>query len=444
MKKPNVLWIFSDQHRAHAMSCAGDTNIETPNLDRIAREGIRFTNAYSNCPLCSPFRASLYSGKYNHHHGVRSLDIPFLRPQESIQEHLQEQGWHTSHMGKWHLAGGAAPDPYVSEYYRPGWDDWRGWENMNVPFDSVYIDAKARNKRIPLGVFQTDGITDYTVEWLSNYNGEKPWFHVMSIEAPHPPNLAPEKYMRLYRDRDLELRPNFNRAAPKSDLYLEKLRGYYAQIKNLDDNIGRVLATLEKRNWLENTIICYFSDHGDFQGSHRRTGKWRPEEESSNIPLIIQWPEAIPRGQVTDALISAVDIMPTLCGLLALPIPDSCDGEDFSGLLQGKQQKGANEILLQYWSTFFSENPNHQAYRAIRTEDYLYAVFPETGERVLYDMQSDPYQMKNLADNPEHIDLKKKMHNKLVAKMKQEGDHDFLKYIPELKPEVIITLDEER
>ena len=129
---PNILWIFSDQHRACAMGCAGDPNIETPNLDNLASDGTRFSNAYSTCPLCSPFRATLYTGQYIHRHGVISLFRPLLpNVGKQLPEALQAGGYRTSHMGKWHLSGGDCPCHYVSPFFRPGWDDWAGWENSN-------------------------------------------------------------------------------------------------------------------------------------------------------------------------------------------------------------------------------------------------------------------------------------------------------------------------
>ena len=426
--RPNILWIFSDQHSANATGCYGDPNIETPHLDRLGAEGIRFTNAYSNAPLCSPFRACLYRGQYIHTHGVTSLFRPLLPDlaQPVFHEVLQQQGYYTSHMGKWHLSGGDCPCHFVSPYFRPGWDEWLGWENSNRPMATAY---GVGDHPVPYRIFdkyQTDAITDHTVDWLQRpERGEQPWFHVMSVEPPHGPNIAPEPYMAMFRDRPITCRPNFVvDDHPGRQRFETELRGYYAQIKNLDDNVGRVLAALADTGQLDDTIVCYFSDHGDMMGSHGRRQKSRPEEESSCIPLLVRYPQSIPAGLVSDALISAVDLMPTLLGLLGAPAPESVQGEDLSDVLRGSRQEGAEMALLQYESPYWPETP-HLAWRALRTGSWLYSYFLTQGPHQLFDMESDPYQLHNLIDAPEHEGVREELHGMLEARLEAIGD-DFL------------------
>ena len=149
--RPNILWIFSDQHRGSAMGCAGDPNVETPHLDRLAREGVRFTNAYANDPLCSPFRASLFTGQYCTTHGVISNHRLLLPGRPVLPLILKDGGYHTSYMGKWHISGGCFGQHFVSPWYRPGWDDWLGWENANVHFDFEYSVGTSPRIRPPTG-----------------------------------------------------------------------------------------------------------------------------------------------------------------------------------------------------------------------------------------------------------------------------------------------------
>lgn len=337
---PNILWIFSDQHRSQSIGCYGAEDIETPNLDRLAAEGIRFVNAYSNTPLCTPFRASLYTGKYITNHGAVSLHVPPHPGQRMLAQVLHDFGYHTSHMGKWHLSGGAAPCHFTSPYFRPGWDDWLGWENSNEPWETRYSTGTFPLPVQTLEGYQTDALTDLTIDWLRRQPQDRPWFHVLSVEPPHLPHTAPERFMEMYRDKELQLRPNVPLDHPDLERFKQTMRAYYAQISNLDWNIGRILHALEEEGQLDNTMIFYFSDHGELMGSHGRTGKSRPEVESSKIPLMIRYPKKIEAGQVSEALISGVDLMPTLLGMIGAPIPDQVDGSDLSQTVFGERADG--------------------------------------------------------------------------------------------------------
>ncbi|MAS37461.1 MAG: hypothetical protein CL610_25905 [Anaerolineaceae bacterium] len=424
MTQPNVLWIFSDQHRAAALSCYGDPNIETPHLDRLAAEGMRFTNAYANTPICTPFRASLYTGQYITTHGVTSLHRPLLPKQPILPEIMQAHGYHTSHMGKWHLSGGAAPAHFASPFFRPGWDDWLGWENSNDPMETAYATGTHPLPRRILNGYQTDSLTDHTIAWIKGQPQDRPWFHVVSIEPPHPPNIAPESYMAAYRDRPLTYRPNFAHDHPRRDKFEADMRGYYAQIKNLDDNVGRMIAALEQTGQLDNTIVFYFSDHGDMMGSHGLMGKSRPEQESSNIPLIVRYPAQIPQGVVSDALISSVDLMPTLFGLLGFDQPGVVDGQDLSATLRGEQADGAPEVVLQFENNFWVETPETK-FRSLRTPRWLYTCFFVSGPAQLFDMDGDSYQLNNLIESNDYANIRQGLHTQLAERLNSLNDDFF-------------------
>ncbi|MBT3380939.1 MAG: sulfatase [Lentisphaerae bacterium] len=430
---PNILWIFSDQHRGSAMSCAGDPNIETPHLDRLAAGGTRFTNAYTTCPLCAPFRATLYTGQYVHTHGVTSLFRPLLPHQPELAEVLHEHGYHTSHMGKWHLSGGDCPCHYVSPYFRPGWDDWLGWENSNDFFKTTYSVGDHPHPVRTLDGYQTDAITDLTIEWLRHRPKGEPWFHVMSFEPPHSintqlspgdPYVAPPTYMKAFADKPLTLPPNFAADHPRADFFEQCTRGYYAEISNMDDNIGRILAALEEAGQLDSTLIFYFSDHGDMMGSHGAMQKCRPEEESANIPLIVHWPGMVPAGRVADGLIGAVDFMPTLLGLLGVPVPDTVQGSDLSGLLTGATDIGDDATIIQQDGIFYPPRPE-SCFRAIRSGQWLYTVYLTRGPSQLFDLGRDPFELENLIDAPEHVDTRGRLHTQLKERLEEIGD-DFL------------------
>jgi arylsulfatase A-like enzyme len=424
VSQPNVLWIFSDQHRPHAMGCYGDPNVPTPNLDRLAAEGMRFTRAYSNAPLCSPFRACLYTGQTISTHGVISLHRPLLPRQPVLPEVLRERGYHTAHMGKWHLSGGAAPCHFVSGYFRPGWDEWIGWENSNEPFATEYHTGESPRPLRTLDGYQTDALTGLAIEWLRDGRPtDRPWVLVLSVEPPHPPNEAPEAYMRRFADTPLELPPNFDADHPKAGEHERRLRGYYAQIANLDDNVGRLLAALEQTGQLDETIIFYFADHGDLMGSHGRMGKSRPEEESSRIPLLVCWPGRVPAGAVSDALIGGIDLMPTLLGLLGIEVPPGVEGRDLAGAIT-RDEAGPDSLLIQYETTFFPFTPR-TVFRCLQTPRWTYGHFLVDGPTHLYDLEADPWQMQNLIDSPDHAAVRAELAEMLRQRLAALGD-DFL------------------
>jgi arylsulfatase A-like enzyme len=424
MKKPNILWIFSDQHQAQAMSCAGDVNISTPHLDRLASEGIRFAEAYSNTPLCSPFRASLFTGKYITSHGVVSLHVPPNQGQTMLPEVLKAFGYHTSYMGKWHLSGGAAPNPFTSPYFRPGWDEWLGWENSNRPWATEYTTGNFPQPIRMLDGYQTDALTDLTVQWIHQQSQERPWFHVMSVEPPHSPHEAPEAYMELFSSKELKLRPNVPTDHPNHAKIEQTTRAYYAQIANLDDNVGKLLDALDESGQADNTIVFYFADHGDMMGSHGRSGKSRPEIESSQIPLIIRYPGKAPGGIVTEALISGVDFMPTLLGMVGAPIPEGVEGNDVSSAIFGDASGGASEVLLQFERNFFDEAPE-MTFRTIIRDGWHYTCFLTKGPNQLYHVKNDPYQMSNKIHDPAFGQVRESLHQALAAKLDILGD-DFM------------------
>lgn len=427
-KQPNVLWLFTDQHRAQSMSCAGDPNIETPHLDRLAAEGIRFEQAYSNSPICSPSRACIYTGLYASSHGAFALHVPVKPGLTMIQQVFKDLGYRTSHYGKWHMSGGAAPSHFVSPYFRPGWDDWKGWENSNEPFATEYSEGGFPLPLLTLKGYQTDALTDLTLDFIKDQTSDKPWFHVVSIEPPHGPNTPPEAYSEPFKDHTFTYRDNVPEGFFDDPKNKKDLIGYYGQIKNVDHNIGRILAALEAEDQLDKTIIMYFSDHGDLMGSHGRRNKSLPYSESSQIPLIVRYPEWIKAGQVSKAPISTVDFLPTLLGLLGQEAPSYAQGKDLSKVFCGLEDGLDQEVLIQFERNFYGVPNEALIYRCLVTRQWMYIYYLASGDRELYDMTNDPYQKNNLAvDQPSTSNERviEVMHDKLVSKLAAIGDDFF-------------------
>ncbi len=424
MKPYNILWLFSDEHRGQAMHCAGDPNIDTTNLDALAAAGTRFARTYSVSPLCAPFRAGVYTGQYIHQHGVGCLHRPICSGTPVLPMLMQAGGYHTIHIGKWHLSGGAAPSHFVAPCFRPGWDEWFGWENSNRPFETTYTTGAAPFMK-KLNGYQTDACTNLANEFLDRATeSEKPWFMVLSVEPPHDPHIAPPEYMAQFADKELSFRPNVPEGW-KTEANIAKMRGYYAQIKNLDDNIGRIFAKLKETGQDENTIIFYFSDHGDYMGSHGRSAKFFAQEESANIPLIIRHPDATRKGVVSDALISSLDIPATTLAFAGLADAKSAQsfaqGQDLTPLLCDDAARLHDDILIEL-DSFFDDGDPFYRYRALRTSDYLYVNAPLPERCMLYDMTADPYQLNNLYGKASHKEKQDALHQTLAARLAECGD----------------------
>ena len=406
--RPHIVYILSDEHSGMAMSHAGDPNVSTPNMDRMANQGVSFTNSYANCPICTPSRGMIFSGRYAHSGPVQYFFDVYKATAPSTATILRDAGYHTAYFGKWHC--GVVQDqlpqtvrndrenytrwPHrTPEYHRAGFQDWHGFEINNAPFKGFYYHQDETDPRW-LEKYQTDALTDMTLSYLDSYEQEEPLFLVLSIEPPHFPLEAPEEFMR-FNPNSLQIRPNF----ADSPQMREQLATYYAMIENLDWNIGRVLDRLScLPKFQNNTLTVYFSDHGDFMGSHGAINrKEYPHQESVRIPTIFHFPTQLPAQPNRNDLFSLVDLLPTTLGLIDITQPTYLQGTDFSPAVRNEDFTGPSSILLEMcgnprWSLDFLD------WRALVTSEWKYAYF-ETGHELLFDLSTDPYEQNNLASS---------------------------------------------
>jgi arylsulfatase A-like enzyme len=302
------------------------------------------------------------------------------------------------------------------ERFRGGFQDWWGFEDTNDHFRCYYFPGDGNEIRFIDG-YVTDGLTDMAIDYLRNYDRKAPLFMVISLPPPHFPFEAPEKFLRL-DPAGLSVRPNFTDRPG----WRENLAVYYAMIENLDENIGRLTDAVRELPRFENTLTVYLSDHGEFGGSHGRMArKTHPHEEGVRIPMIWRWPGRIPAGRRPDDLASIADLMPTTLALAGVPVPDYCQGRDFSPLLRGDAFCGPGAVLLEMvdsprWSSDF---PN---WRGVVTDRWKYAVY-EDGAEVLFDLDADPFEMKNLAD-ANHVD-RSEMRETLLKLLHETGEPFF-------------------
>jgi arylsulfatase A-like enzyme len=417
---PNVVFVFADQWRAQDMGYAGNAQVKTPNLDKLAGEAVVFRNAISNIPVSSPARASLMTGQYPLTHGVFYNDKPLATDAACIAEVYKENGYQTGYIGKWHINGDGIKnrnEPVPVER-RQGFDFWKVHECTHDYNNSVYFDEEnvAHKWEGYDAIAQTAEAINYIKE-----NKDNPFVLFLSWGPPHAPyGTAPERFKQLYRDVDIKLRPNVPDSMKAEAT--EWLRGYYAHIAALDHCIGELQEAIREAGIEENTIFVFTSDHGDMLGSHGLEKKQKPWDESIAVPFLLKYPEKLKAGEMKKVF-SFPDIMPTLLGLSNMEIPETVEGIDYSGELTGTEKLEIDGAYITCPVPFhqWSYKNGGREYRGIRTERYTY-VKDLNGPWLLYDNLNDPYQMNNLCNNPEYSELQADLEEKLQKLIRQRGD----------------------
>lgn len=422
MRKPNVVFVLADQWRADALGYAGNSQVRTPHIDRLAAESINFTHAVAGIPVCCPARACLLTGQYALTHGVFVNDVHLSGDVWSIADAFAEGGYNTGYIGKWHVDG-RGRSAYIPPWDRKGFDYWKALECTHTYNDSKYYAGDSEEQLTWEGydaIAQTADAQEYI---RGHANGDKPFFLFLSWGPPHAPyETAPERYRQMYRADDIQLRPNVPEGMAAQAR--EWLAGYYAHCTALDDCVGDLLATLEETGSAEDTVFVFTSDHGDMLGSQGQTKKQRPWDESIRVPFLLRYPGKFGReGRQHPGLLDTVDLMPTLLSLCGLPIPWSVEGLDFAPYLESGEDPSGGAALIQCIHPFgqFASVDGGRAYRGIRTRRYTY-VRTLDGPWLLYDNEADPYQMTNLAGKREHAALQRSLDARLQRMLDQRED----------------------
>ena len=450
-RQPNIVFIMSDDHAAHAMSCYDSKINKTPNLDRIADEGMRFDNAFCTNSICAPSRAAILAGKYNHINGVKTLGDKFDSRQQTVQQLLKNNGYQTALVGKWHLGHGGHHDP-------AGFDYW-----SVLPGQGDYHDPKMyeMGEEKTFDGYVTDIITDLSLDWLKRRDEDKPFMLMLHHKAPHRPWDPDEKHMHMYEDvdipepetfhddyenrseaakeatmridrdlnkRDLKMDPpeGLTDAELKSWKYQRYIKDYLRVIASVDDNVGRVLDYLDEENLADDTIIVYTSDQGFFLGDHGWYDKRFMYEESLRMPFIVRYPRAINPGSVTDDFALNVDFAETFLDYAGVDIPNDMQGRSLRPVLEGSTPDDwQTSMYYRYWEHLSSP---HQvgAHYGIRTHDYklIYYYGESLGasnskdetrepEWELFDLNQDPYEMNNVYSDPAYAEQVKELKEEL-------------------------------
>lgn len=419
--RPNVVLVFADQWRGQAAGYAGDPNVYTPNLDRLARESVNFVNAVSGCPVCSPYRGSLMTGQYPLTHGVFVNDVPLSTNVQSIARAFSAGGYATAYIGKWHLDGHGRSS-YTPPDRRQGFEYWKALECTHDYNRSGYYVGDSTELKYWHGydaVAQTRDAESY----IRVHGGARPFFLVLSWGPPHNPyDTAPEEYRRLYDPEGIRLRPNV--PASSAGEARRDLGGYYAHCTALDACLGRLLKTLDETGKASDTIFLFTSDHGDMLGSQGEWRKQRPWDEAIRVPFLLRYPPLTGGASRTlSAPIDAPDIMPTLLGLCGLPVPATVEGRDFSGYIRGGPDPSGGAAVIACYHPFgeWERSAGGREYRGLRTERFTY-VKTLDGPWLLYDNQEDPYQMTNLINDPGRAGIRAELEERLQAELARQHD----------------------
>ncbi|MAD80431.1 MAG: sulfatase [Planctomycetaceae bacterium] len=431
---PNLLIICADQWRGQALGFLEQEPVLTPNLDRLAAESLVLTHAVSNYPVCSPYRAMLMTGIYPHANGVLGncnstgtrYGYELRREARCWSDVLDDRGYSLGYVGKWHLE--APRKPYVESYNNSekfAWNEWtpparrhgfRFWYAYNT-FDrhltpEYWASDSRRDQRVRVEQWGPEHEADVAVQFIRNEDGKhreatKPFSLVVSMNPPHMPyRLVPEKYVDRYKDKSVEellgSRPNLLPPENRWGEYTRKnIKYQYAMMTGVDEQIGRILKSLDEIGERENTIVVFTSDHGDCLGLHGMISKNNHFEESMRIPLLVRWPEKI-NSRTDDLLISVPDVYPTLMELMGFTndVPSNVEGTSYARLFRGEKMKRPSSQLYMW----VSHGQPSRGRRGIRTHRFTLMIERRQGEAdrmILHDNKLDPYQLKNIAgDRP--------------------------------------------
>jgi arylsulfatase A-like enzyme len=462
MSRPNILYIMSDDHAAHAMSCYGSRINQTPNLDRIANEGMRFDNCFCTNSICGPSRATILTGTYNHVNGMTTLGTKLDNRQLNFAKLLQQDGYQTAVIGKWHLGQGP-------EHWPTGFDYYNILQGQGPYFNPEMV---CNGEKITYQGYTTDLITDLSLDWLEKRDPDRSFCLLYQHKAPHRSWEPDEKHAHMYDDVEIPEPETFdddyaNRATAaseakmrvESDLndrdlkqpvpegltpqeekswkYQRYIKDYLRVVAAVDDNVGRVLDYLDEQGLADDTIVIYTSDQGFFLGDHGWYDKRFMYEESLRMPFVIRYPREISPGSVNQDIILNVDFAPTFLDYADLDQPESFQGVSFRSLLQGSRPDDwQTSLYYRYWMHLAHHNVYaHYGIRTLRHKlIYYYAdglgqpgAIDDTREPEweLFDLEKDPHELNNVYADPEYAAVVAELKEELHRLQREVGDEPY-------------------
>jgi len=429
--RPNILIIYTDDQRWDSLGIAGHPFLKTPHIDRIGREGARFSNAFVTTPVCSPSRASFLTGQYKHTHGVLGNEdsTALSHRLNTFPKLLHEAGYRTGYFGKWHMGGSGEP--------RPGFDRWVSFDGQGKYLNpALNLDGK----RVQAEGYVADILTDHATRFIEE-RSSRPFCAIVAHKGPHSPFTPAPRHAGLFSKETIERRPNsrddlagkpalskplpgWPRVGPGTGPGDDQVREQLRTLVAIDEGVGRLLELLERRGELDRTFILFTSDHGHFWGEHGLGDKRAAYEEALRVPLLVRYPPLAAAGTKSEAIVLNIDVAPTLLRLAGLPAPPTMQGKSFlpvRGPARTADATFRTEFLAEY--SVEADQPRIPTWRAVRTQRWKYIQYPTLlGGDELYDLAADPLELNNLAGDPEKRDDLRTAENKLAALL-AESNH---------------------
>ncbi|NQU53833.1 MAG: sulfatase [Bacteroidetes bacterium] len=446
--KPNLLIIQTDEHNFRTLGCYreqlsheqafvwGDgNNVETPNIDFLAKNGVLFTKYYAATPVCSPSRGTLISGMYPQYTGVPKNDLPLNDGLITYSEVLGKNGYKTGFVGKWHLDGEGKPQWEPERKF--GFDDNRymfnrgHWKKFEDTPNGPKVASVNANGNLNYGIegadeksFATDYLVDKTIAFIEE-NKEHPFSMYLSLPDPHGPDAVRPPYDNMYKHMNFQKPPTFNLDASIVPTWAKPEKNpklthdqYFGMVKCIDDNVGKIISYLREANLLDKTIIVFTSDHGDLRAEHGKHNKGNPLEASAKIPFIVYYPAKIPASTVVKNAFNTVDFAPTFLTFMDQKVPVQMQGRDFSSLLINPGSQIDFEDITFMRSTGLGTEGNWIA--AVTSQYKL--ILSKNDEPWLIDMETDPDELINFAKEPDKAGIVKELANQLNGYAQKHND----------------------
>ena len=458
--RPNIVFIMADDHAAHAIGAYGSRINATPSIDRLAVEGMRLDNCFCTNSLCSPSRAAILTGTYNHVNGVTSNSSRFDASQQTYVHLLRDAGYRTHLVGKWHLGHGPRHDPR-------GFDRWAILEEHGTYHDPEFVTASGRFRREG---YTTDVITDLALEWLDGRDADRPFCMLIQHKAPHRSWEFADRHASLFAEEEIPepvtLRDDHSgRATPareatmtiRNDLTDEDLKAflpdglsgdaelrwkyrrfitdYLRCVAALDENVGRVLEWLDRTGLADDTIVVYTSDQGFFLGDHGWFDKRFMYEQSLRMPFLVRYPRDIPAGRTSDRMALNVDFAETFLDYAGVSAPGWMQGCSLRPILAGETpEEWRTSMYYRYW--VHRDVAHHVwAHYGVRTDRYKLVYYyaepcdtpgafddPRTPEWELFDLEVDPAELRSVYDDPEYAPIVRALKADLGRLQSELGD----------------------